>query len=143
MDTTILASFDSEVKRFFIIIICDTFDELMLHHDVYSLSISEIHTWIKNSVKHTWKAWRTKEVDWGPSPSIPNVLHQATTSLLAQGKKEIQSNTFWCWIRTTVLAQLATTATTSSGLRFGRSSTLWNPYEVYFHMDPDSCPYLF
>jgi hypothetical protein len=31
----------------------------------------------------------------GPNPSIPNVLHQATTSLLAQGKKESKSNMFW------------------------------------------------
>ena len=45
--------------------------------------------------KHTWKVWRTKEVDWGPSLSLPNVLHQATTSLLVQGKKESMSNTFW------------------------------------------------
>src|SRR5688572_4522251 len=85
----------------------------MLHHDLYSLSISEIHTWIKNSVKHTWKVWRTKEVDWGPSPSIPNVLHQATTSLLAQEKKEIQSNMFWGWIQTAALCQLATATTTT------------------------------
>ena len=123
-------------------IVFDTFDELMLHHDVCSLSFSEIHTWIKKSVKDTWKAWRTKEVDWGPSTSIPNVLHLNTTSLLAQGKKEIKSNTFWGWIRTTTLHQLATAATTSSGLRFGRSSTPWNPYEVYFHMDLDLGLYL-
>jgi hypothetical protein len=75
-------------------IVFDSFDELMLRHDVCSLSFSEIHTWIKKSIKHTWKAWRTKEVDWRPSPSISNVLHQAATSLLAQGKKEIESNTF-------------------------------------------------
>ena len=103
---------------------------------------TEIHTWIKKSVKDTWKAWRTKEVDWGPSTSIPNVLHQDTTSLLAQGKKEIKSNMFWGWIRTATLHQLATAATTSSGLHFGSSSTPWNPYEVYFHMDSDSCLYL-
>jgi predicted double-glycine peptidase len=75
-------------------IVFDLFDELMLRHDVCSFSFLEIHTWIKKSIKHTWKAWRTKKVDWGPSPSIPNVLHQATTSLLAQGKKEIESNIF-------------------------------------------------
>ena len=111
-------------------IVFDTFAELMLHHDVCSLSFSEIHTCC------------TKEVDWGPSTSIPNVLHQDTTSLLAQGKKEIKSNTFWGWIRTTTLHQLATAATTSSGLHFGHSSTPWNPYEVYFQTDLDSCLYL-
>ena len=99
-DTTTLATFDSQVKQSFTMIVFDTFDELMLHHDVCSLSFSEIHTWIKKSVKDTWKAWRNKEVDWGLSTSIPNVLHQDTMSLLAQGKKEIKSNTFWGWIRT-------------------------------------------
>ena len=83
-----------------------------------------------------------KEIDWGPSISIPNVLHQDTMSLLAQGQKEIKSNMFWGWIRTAILRQLATAATTSFGLCFRRSSTLWNPYEVYFHMDLDSCLYL-
>ena len=141
-NTTTLATFDSQVKQSFTMIVFDTFDELMLHHDVCSLSFSEIHTWIKKSVKDTWKAWRTKEVDWGPSTSIPNVFHLDTTSFLAQGKKEIKSNTFWGWIRTATLNQLATAAMTSSRLCFGRSSTPWNPYEVYFHMDLDSCPYL-
>ncbi len=63
-------TYDSKVKPFFTRVVFDTFDELMLHHDVCSLSFSEINTWIKKSVKTTWKAWRTKEVDWGPSPSI-------------------------------------------------------------------------
>jgi hypothetical protein len=49
----------------------------------------------KEGAQHTWKAWRTKEVNWGPSPSNPHVLHQATTSLLAQRWKEIKANTFW------------------------------------------------
>ena len=31
-DITILATFDSQVKQFFIMIVFDTFDELMLHH---------------------------------------------------------------------------------------------------------------
>ena len=33
-------------------IIVATFDELMLRHDVCSLSFSEIHTWIKKSARH-------------------------------------------------------------------------------------------
>jgi hypothetical protein len=76
-------------------IVFDTFDELTLRHDVFSLLFSEIHTWIEKSIKHTRKAWRTKEVDWGSIPYIPNILHQANTSLLVQGKKESKSNTFW------------------------------------------------
>ena len=50
-DTTTLATFDSQVKQFFIMIVFDTFDELMMHHDVCSLSFLEIHTWIKRVLK--------------------------------------------------------------------------------------------
>jgi predicted DNA-binding protein (UPF0278 family) len=46
-DTITLATFDSNVKQFFVMIVYNTFDELMLRHDVCSLSFSEIHTWIK------------------------------------------------------------------------------------------------
>jgi hypothetical protein len=95
LDTTTLETFDLKVKPFFIMIVFDKFDELMLRHDTFSLLFSEIRTWIKKSIKHTWKAWGTKEVDWGPIPYIPNVLHQATTSLLVQEKKESKSNMFW------------------------------------------------
>ena len=38
LDTTILATFDSQVKQSFTMIVFDTFDELMMHHDVCSLS---------------------------------------------------------------------------------------------------------
>ena len=44
LDTTTLATFDSQVKQFFIMIVFDTFDELMLHYDVCLLTFSEIHT---------------------------------------------------------------------------------------------------
>ena len=70
-DRTILIYFDSKVKQSFIVIPLDVFDDLMLHHDVCLLLFSEMHTSIKQGVKHTWKAWRTKEVDWEPILSIP------------------------------------------------------------------------
>jgi hypothetical protein len=118
-----LATFDFSGE----IILChdciNTFGELMLRHDVCSLSFSKIHIWIKKSNKHTWNAWKIKEVDWGPSPSIPNILCQATTSLLAQEKKKIKFNTFQGWIRTAGPRQLVTDVTTSSRFRFGHSST--------------------
>ena len=129
-DITTLATFDSQVKQFFIMIVFDTFDELMLHHDVCSFSFSELLTWIKGRFDCIWKAWKVNEVDWGPNPSIPNVLHLDTTSLLVQGKKEIKSNTFWGWIRTPGQLQLVMFTMVAYGLRFGRSSTPWNPYEV-------------
>ncbi len=47
------------------------------------------------------------------------------------------------WIQTTGQLQLVTTATTSYELRFGRASTSWKAYQVYFEMDLASCPYQF
>jgi hypothetical protein len=47
------------------------------------------------------------------------------------------------WIRTAGQTQLVTAATTSSGLDFGRSSTFWKAYEIYFPTDLESPPYLF
>jgi hypothetical protein len=55
-----------KVQPFYMRLIIDAFDELMLHHDVCSFSFSELLT---------WKAWKVNEVDWGLNPSIPNVLH--------------------------------------------------------------------
>jgi hypothetical protein len=94
-DMTTIACFYYKVNRFLNIIVSNTFDELLLHYDVCWLSFSEILTWIKKGAQHKWKAWRTTEVDWGPSTSVPHVLHQATTSLLADRWKEIKANTFW------------------------------------------------
>jgi hypothetical protein len=70
----------------------------------------------------------------------PPPVHHDT---LAQGKKVIESNTFWKgWIQTAGKRQLLTAATTSYGVRFGCSSTWWKTYQAYFHMDLDSYPYL-
>lgn len=44
LDTTTLATLDSNVKQFFVMIVFDTFDELILYHDACSLSFSEIYT---------------------------------------------------------------------------------------------------
>jgi hypothetical protein len=73
----------------------DTFEQLMLHYDFVAFLFSELLDWIKPCLKITWKTQRTKEIDWVPGPSLPNVLHQATTSLLVQGREESKSNTFW------------------------------------------------
>jgi hypothetical protein len=58
-DTTILVILDSNVKWIIIMSTSDTFDELMMHHVVCSISFSEVHTWIKESIECLWKAWRT------------------------------------------------------------------------------------
>jgi hypothetical protein len=83
------------VNQLYIKIKFDTFKQLMLHYDFCAFSFSELLDWIKPCVEITWKIWRTKEIDSGPSPSLSNILHQATTSLLVQGKKESKSNMFW------------------------------------------------
>ena len=84
-----------KVQPFYMRLIIDAFDELVLHHKMCIISFSELLTWIKGRFDCIWKAWKVNEVDWGPNPSIPNVLHLDTTSLLVQGKKEIKSSTFW------------------------------------------------
>jgi hypothetical protein len=63
-----------KVQPFYMRLIIDAFDELMLHHDVCSFSFSEFLTWIKGMFDCIWKAWKVNEVDWGPNPSIPNIL---------------------------------------------------------------------
>jgi hypothetical protein len=37
-------------------------DELMLRYDVCSFLFSEIHNWIKTSVKHTWNGGGSKKL---------------------------------------------------------------------------------
>jgi hypothetical protein len=89
-------TFDSKVKIFFIMIVFDKFDELMLPHDVFLLLFLEIHTWIKRVLNtHERHGELKKLIDYRPIPYIFNVLHQATTSLLVHEKKESKSNTFW------------------------------------------------
>jgi hypothetical protein len=95
MDMTILVPSCPKVNQLYIKIKFDTFEQLMLHYDFVAFSFSELLDWIKPCVEITWKIWRIKEIDWGPSPSLPNVLHQATMSLLVQAKEESKSNTFW------------------------------------------------
>lgn len=82
-DTTTLEYLNSKVKESFIMNVYDTFDELMLHHDLCLMLFSEIYTRTEKSVKHTWKAWKTKKVDWEPNPSFPNIHHCSITSLLS------------------------------------------------------------
>ena len=94
LDTTTLETFDSKVNPYFIMIVFDSFDELMLRHDVCLLLFSEIHTWIKKGTKHTWKVWRTKEVDWGPIPCIPNIPHQATTTFWPKVRNRLNLTRF-------------------------------------------------
>jgi hypothetical protein len=81
MDTTILVPSCLKVNQLYIKINFDTFEQLMMHYDFCAFSFSELLDWIKSCVEIIWKTWRTKEIDWGPNPSLPNVLHQATTSL--------------------------------------------------------------
>jgi hypothetical protein len=51
--------------------IFNTCDELMLHHDMCSMSFTEVVTWIKEGVDHAWKGWIMKHLDWGPNTSAP------------------------------------------------------------------------
>jgi hypothetical protein len=55
MDTPTVVAYNSKVKLFFSIIIFNTCDEWMLHHDMCSMSFTEVLTWIKEGVDHAWK----------------------------------------------------------------------------------------
>jgi hypothetical protein len=52
MDTSIIVSYDSKVKLFFSIIIFNTCDKWTLHHDMCSMSFTELLTWNKEGVDH-------------------------------------------------------------------------------------------
>jgi hypothetical protein len=67
--------------------IFNTYDELMLHHDVYSISFLEVLTWIKECIECLWKAWRTTYVNWGPNPSPPHVLPQGHHAIFRPRKE--------------------------------------------------------
>jgi hypothetical protein len=55
MDTPTVVAYDSKVKLFFSIGIFNTCDEWTLHHDMCSMSFTEVLTWIKEGVDHAWK----------------------------------------------------------------------------------------
>jgi hypothetical protein len=59
------------VKLFFSIIIFNACDEWTLHHDMCSMSFTEVLTWIKEGVDHAWKGWIMKHLDWGPNICAP------------------------------------------------------------------------
>jgi hypothetical protein len=71
MDTPSVVAYDSKVKVFFSIIIFNTCDEWTLHHDMCSMSITEVLTWIKEGADHAWKRWIMIHLDWGPDSSAP------------------------------------------------------------------------
>jgi hypothetical protein len=75
IDTTILVPSCPKVNQLYIKIKFDILEQLMLHYDFCAFSFLEFLDWIKPCVEITWKISRTKETDWGPSPSIPNVQH--------------------------------------------------------------------
>jgi hypothetical protein len=55
MDTPTVVAYNSKVKLFFSIIIFNTYVEWMLHHDMCSMSFTEVLTWIKEGVDHVGK----------------------------------------------------------------------------------------
>jgi hypothetical protein len=63
MDTPTVVAYNSKVKLFFSIIISNACDEWTLHHDMCSMSFTEVLTWIKEGVHHAWKGWIMKHLD--------------------------------------------------------------------------------
>ena len=52
-----------KVQPFYMRLIIDAFDELVLHHKMCIFSLSELLTWIKGRFDCIWKAWKVNEVD--------------------------------------------------------------------------------
>jgi hypothetical protein len=71
MDTPTVVAYDSNVKLFFSISKFNTCDEWTLYHDMCSVSLIEVLTWIKEGVDHAWKGWIMKHLDWGPNTGAP------------------------------------------------------------------------
>jgi hypothetical protein len=71
MDTPLVVAYDSKVKLFFSIIIFNTCDEWTLHHDMCSISFTDVFTWMKEGMDHTWKGSIMKHLDWGSNTSAP------------------------------------------------------------------------
>jgi hypothetical protein len=124
LDPTILVTFDSKVKQFFIMGICNTFVELMLQHVFVQFHFTKyllgsrkvLNTCGRNGGPNIFTGTKSKS-----SPCFP---HKATTSLFTQGKKEIKSNMFLeSLIQTAEQYQLVTAATTSYGICLGHIST--------------------
>jgi hypothetical protein len=63
-DMTILITSKLKVQPFYMRLIIDTFDELVLHHKVCVFSFSELLTWMKRRFNCIWKEWKVNEVDW-------------------------------------------------------------------------------
>jgi hypothetical protein len=71
MDTPTVVAYDSKMKLYFSISIFNTCDEWTLHHDMCSMSFTEVLTRIKEGVDHSWKGRIMKHLDWGPNTSAP------------------------------------------------------------------------
>jgi hypothetical protein len=68
-------------------------------------------------------------------------MHSYFTQEQWSGSKGKRHRAGWTW--TAGQTRLVMAATTSSGFRFGRSSTSWKAYQIYFPHDLESPLYLF
>jgi hypothetical protein len=128
-------AYDSKVKLFFSIIIFNTCDEWMLHHDMCSVSLTEVLTCFKEGMDHAWKGWIMKLLDWGPNTSAPyfparspcHLWYKETKrpSLIRFGKADSDSRT----IHTKIITDI------TYGHCFGCSLYGWKAKRITFPMD--------
>jgi hypothetical protein len=138
--TPTIVAYNSKVKLFFSIIIFNICDECTLHHDMCSMSFTEVLTWIKEGVDHAWKGWIMKHLDWGSNPSAPYASTRSPCylwyketmrpSLIRFGKVDSDCRNS----RTKIITEI------TYGLRFGRSLYGWKDKGITFPMDLVSCP---
>jgi hypothetical protein len=143
IDTPSVVAYDSKVKLFFSIIIFNTCDEWILHHDIYSMSFIKVLTWIKEGVYHAWKGWIMKHLHWGSNTSAPYAPTRSSRylwykktkrlSLIWFGKTGLDSRT----IHTKIITEI------TYGLRFGRYLYGWKAKRITFPMELVSHPNTF
>jgi hypothetical protein len=86
--TSVLA-YDSKEKLFFSTIIFNTCDEWMLHHDMSSMSYTDVLTWIKEGMDPAWKGQIMKHLDWGPNTNVPDATTRSPRYLWYKETKRV------------------------------------------------------
>jgi hypothetical protein len=95
LDTPSVVADDSKEKLFFSIIIFNTCDEWMLHHDMCSMSFIEVLTWMKELVEHSWKGQILKHLVWGPNTCAPYAPTRSPRYLWYKETRRLNLIFFW------------------------------------------------
>jgi hypothetical protein len=104
----------------------------MLHHDVFSLLFSEIHTWIKRALNTYGRYGWPKKLIGDHFHIFPMFSTKPPRHFWCKERKSPNPTCLGCWIWIAGHNQVVTAATTSYELPLERYSTSWKAYQVYF-----------